>query len=83
MKWALVAAAVIVVGSAAAVVAPPAAADDLPTRVAAADAYLATRPGSVGYVLRDRVSGVTYRNSHAGDLCGRRPRSSWRWSSTS
>ncbi|MCW2732004.1 MAG: tat pathway signal sequence [Mycobacterium sp.] len=68
MKWALVAAAVIVVGSAAVVAAPPAAADDLPTRVAAADAYLATRPGSVGYVLRDRVSGVTYRNSHAGDL---------------
>src|ERR1700709_1275687 len=68
MKRALVAAAVIAIGSAPLVAAPPAVADDLPTRVAAADAYLATRPGSVGYVLRDRVTGVTYRNSHAGDL---------------
>jgi beta-lactamase class A len=41
---------------------------DLGTRVAAADAYLATRPGSVGYVLRDRKTGATYRNSHAGDM---------------
>lgn len=47
----------------------PAAPDcDLQNRVAAADAYLATRPGSVGYVLRDRKTGATYRNSHAGDL---------------
>ena len=28
--------------------------------------FLATRPGSVGYVLRDRKTGATYRNSHAG-----------------
>ena len=41
---------------------------DLQNRVAAADAYLATRPGSVGYVLRDRKTGATYRNSHAGEL---------------
>jgi hypothetical protein len=47
----------------------PAASDcDLQSRVAAADTYLATRPGSVGYVLRDRKTGATYRNSHAGDL---------------
>lgn len=47
----------------------PAAPDcDLQNRVAAADAYLATRPGSVGYVLRDRKTGATYRNSHASDL---------------
>jgi hypothetical protein len=47
----------------------PAASDcDLESRVAAADAYLATRPGSVGYVLRDRKTGATYRNSHAGEL---------------
>ena len=41
---------------------------DLQTRIAAADAYLATRPGSVGYVLRDRKTGAAYRNSHAGDM---------------
>lgn len=45
----------------------PTASDcDLQIRVAAADEYLATRPGSVGYVLRDRKTGATYRNSHAG-----------------
>jgi len=47
----------------------PTASDcDLQNRVAAADGYLATRPGSVGYVLRDRKTGATYRNSHAGEL---------------
>jgi hypothetical protein len=44
----------------------PTASDcDLQIRVTAADEYLATRPGSVGYVLRDRKTGATYRNSHA------------------
>jgi hypothetical protein len=38
---------------------------DLQIRVTAADEYLATRPGSVGYVLRDRKTGATHRNSHA------------------
>lgn len=38
---------------------------DMATRIAAADEYLATRPGSVGYVLRDRASGTVYRNAHA------------------
>jgi hypothetical protein len=37
-------------------------------RIAAADAYLATRPGTIGYVLRDRSTGASYRNPHAGDL---------------
>ena len=41
--------------------------DDLGARVAAADSYLATRPGVVGYVLRDRKTGAVYRNSHAAD----------------
>ena len=41
---------------------------DFQERIAAADAYLAGRPGSVGYVLRDRSTGGQYRNSHAGDL---------------
>ena len=41
--------------------------DDLGARVAAADSYLATRPGVVGYVLRDRKTGAVYRNAHAAD----------------
>ncbi len=36
-------------------------------RVAVADAYLSTRPGTVGYVLRDRTTGAVYRNAHAGE----------------
>lgn len=46
--------------------APVARADDLSARVAAADAYLVTRPGTVGYVLRDRSTGAVYRNANAG-----------------
>ena len=46
----------------------PARADDLSTRIAAADAYLAGRPGTVGYVLRDRSTGAAYRNANAGTL---------------
>jgi hypothetical protein len=40
---------------------------DFAERLAAADAYVATRPGTVGYVLRDRTTGAVYRNAHAGD----------------
>jgi hypothetical protein len=48
---------------------PVARADnDMAARVAAADTYLAGRPGVVGYVLRDRATGAVYRNSHAADL---------------
>ena len=47
--------------------AAPAHADDLRSRITAADAYLAGRPGVVGYVLRDRLTGVTYRNPHAAE----------------
>jgi beta-lactamase class A len=78
MKWPLVAAAVIVIGVAGVVAPPPAAADcptgtaasdcELSTRIAAADAYLATRPGVVGYVLRDRSTGAIYRSPRAGDM---------------
>ena len=46
--------------------APLARADDLRQRIAAAD--LATRPGTVGYVLRDRTTGAAYRNPNAGQL---------------
>jgi hypothetical protein len=49
--------------------------DDMTTRVAAADTYLATRPGVVGYVLRDRATGAVYRNSHAADPVW----TGWRW----
>jgi hypothetical protein len=63
-------AAVAPMPTAAAVCAPgPTASDcDLQARITAADTYLETRPGSVGYVLRDRKTGATYRNSHAGEL---------------
>ncbi|MUL84681.1 serine hydrolase [Mycobacterium sp. CBMA247] len=40
---------------------------DFAERLAAADAYVATRPGTVGYVLRDRTTGAVYRNAHAGE----------------
>lgn len=38
---------------------------DLGWRIAAADAYIRTRPGIVGYVLRDRVGGGSYANGNA------------------
>lgn len=41
---------------------------DLATRISAANAYLATRPGVVGYVLRDRTAGLRYRNDKAGAM---------------
>jgi hypothetical protein len=47
---------------------PVARADtDMAARIAAADAYLATRPGVTGYVLRDRATGAAHRNAHAAD----------------
>lgn len=46
----------------------PVAQAELAQRIAQADAYLATRPGTVGYVLRDRTSGQAYRNGAAGTL---------------
>lgn len=38
----------------------------LQQRIAAAEKYVATRPGTVGFVLRDRVTGARYRNAEAG-----------------
>lgn len=35
-------------------------------RFAAAERYIATRPGTVGFVLRDRATGARYRNAEAG-----------------
>jgi hypothetical protein len=34
-------------------------------RIAVAEQYLQTRPGTVGFVLRDRATGATYRNADA------------------
>lgn len=56
------------------VAAPPAAADCatpdpqcvLQQRIAAAEEYVATRPGTVGFVVRDRVTGARYRSTAAG-----------------
>lgn len=39
---------------------------DARQRLAAADHYLAGRPGTVGYVWRDRVTGARYANPQAG-----------------
>lgn len=38
---------------------------DIPARLSAVATYLSTRPGTVGYVLRDRKTGAVYRNAHA------------------
>lgn len=38
---------------------------DLGQRIAAAEQYIATRPGTVGFVLRDRATGAKYRNAEA------------------
>ncbi len=46
----------------------PSAHADLAQRIALADAYLATRPGTVGYVIRDRASGLAHRNAEASTL---------------
>ena len=37
----------------------------LAQRIAIAEQYLQTRPGTVGFVLRDRATGATYRNADA------------------
>lgn len=55
------------------VLAPPAVAAcgvsdagcDLRERIAEAERYVATRPGTVGFVLRDRATGAKYRNANA------------------
>ncbi|GAA1647661.1 hypothetical protein MMUR_09490 [Mycolicibacterium murale] len=46
----------------------PTAHADFAQRITAADQYLATRPGVVGYVLRDRATGLAHRNQSAGTL---------------
>ncbi|MBJ8337924.1 tat pathway signal sequence [Antrihabitans sp. YC3-6] len=38
---------------------------DMQQRISAANAYIATRPGTVGYVVGDRVTGASYRNDGA------------------
>lgn len=39
---------------------------DLRQRIAEVEQYVATRPGTVGFVLRDRATGAKYRNANAG-----------------
>lgn len=46
----------------------PQARADLQSRIAAADSYLATRPGVTGYVLRDRSIGARYANAGADTM---------------
>lgn len=41
---------------------------DLRSRIAAADAYLASRPGVIGYVVRDRAAGTRYANANANTM---------------
>ncbi|MCP2302509.1 tat pathway signal sequence [Actinokineospora globicatena] len=41
---------------------------DFQRRLAAAQAYASTRPGTVGIVVRDRQTGAVWRNDHAGDM---------------
>jgi hypothetical protein len=41
---------------------------DFQRRFAAAQSYVAKRPGTVGIVVRDRRTGTVWRNEHAGDL---------------
>lgn len=41
---------------------------DFQNRFAAAQAYLKTRPGTVGIVVRDRTTGAVWRNSYANTL---------------
>jgi hypothetical protein len=65
MRWLAVTASVLALAVSAEPVAR--ADDDMGARVAAADSYLATRRGVVGYVLRDRKTGAVYRNAHAAD----------------
>ncbi|MGB3485520.1 MAG: tat pathway signal sequence [Mycobacterium sp.] len=59
---------VMLVGVLCAVAPPPVAQADFSARVAQAEEYLATRPGIVGYVLRDRTTGLAHRNQAAGAL---------------
>lgn len=39
---------------------------DLQRRIVAADAYARSRPGTTGFVVRDRQTGAVYRNGFAG-----------------
>ncbi|MET9227284.1 tat pathway signal sequence [Lentzea sp. NPDC003310] len=41
---------------------------DFQKRIKAAQDYAETRPGTTGFVLRDRKSGAVWRNDHAGDM---------------
>jgi hypothetical protein len=68
MRWLVITTSVLALAGSAVAVEPVARADDdMGARIAAANSYLATRPGVVGYVLRDRKTRAVYRNAHATD----------------
>ena len=64
--------AAVLLGRAGPAVAAPCDTGDpicgLQQRIDAAERYLADRPGAVGFVLRDRATGATYRNADAATL---------------
>lgn len=41
---------------------------DMSSRITAVDNYLRSRPGTTGYVVRDRVTGGIYRNGNADNM---------------
>lgn len=67
MRWLSVAALLLVIMCSGVNAGNAAADTGLEQRIAAADSYLATRPGTVGYVVRDRQTGAVYQNAHAGE----------------
>lgn len=58
----------LVVVAALVVTPTPVARADMAERIAQANAYLAARPGTVGYVVRDRTTGQAYRNEASGTM---------------
>jgi hypothetical protein len=68
MRWLAVTTSVLALSAPTVAAGPVARADDnMAARIATADSYLATRPGVVGYVLRDGKTGGVYRKAHAAD----------------
>ncbi|AQA03286.1 tat pathway signal sequence [Mycobacterium sp. MS1601] len=60
--------AVVLVGALTLISPAAPARADFAQRIATAEEYLSTRPGTVGYVLRDRSTGLVHRNQSAGAL---------------
>ena len=54
----------------------------LELRIAAANDYVASRPGRIGFVVRDRKTGSSTATKLRTKQCGRRRRSNSRWPQT-